>query len=163
MGLNIREIIPRREIEFSDLKGKIVCVDAFNILYQFLSTIRQYDGTPLMDNKKRITSHLSGLFYRNISLLSEGVRLIYVFDGEPPELKQKTGKLRSEGRKVAKERYETAEKDEDFEQMKRYGSQLVRLDDEMIEESKKTFDCNGNFCCASSWRRRGRGVFFGEN
>jgi len=145
MGLNIREIIPRREIETSELKGKIVCVDAFNILYQFLSTIRQYDGTPLMDDKKRVTSHLSGLFYRNVSLLSEGVRLIYVFDGEPPELKRKTGKLRSEGRKVAEERYEEAKQDEDFEQMKRYGSQLIRLNDEMIEESKELLSAMGIF------------------
>ena len=66
MGLNIRDIIPRRELEQSELHDKIVCVDAFNALYQFLSTIRQPDGTPLMDNKKRITSHLSGIFYRNI-------------------------------------------------------------------------------------------------
>ena len=145
MGLNIREIIPRREIDIPDLKGKTVCVDAFNILYQFLSTIRQYDGTPLMDNKKRITSHLSGLFYRNISLKTEGVKLIYVFDGEPPELKRKTGKIRSKGRDLAKERYEEAKQDEDFEQMKRYGSQLVRLDDEMIEESKKLLTAMGIF------------------
>ena len=87
MGLNIREIIPRREIEEGELKGKLVCVDAFNAIYQFLSTIRQSDGTPLMDSKKRITSHLSGIFYRNINLLSEGMKLVYVLDGEPPELK----------------------------------------------------------------------------
>jgi len=145
MGLNIREIIPRREIDIPELKGKIVCVDAFNILYQFLSTIRQYDGTPLMDDKKRITSHLSGLFYRNVSLLSEGVRLVYVFDGEAPELKHKTGKLRSEGRKIAKERYEEAKQEEDFEQMKRYGSQLIRLNDEMIQESKELLSAMGIF------------------
>ena len=90
MGLNIRDIIPRKELEFVALKGKTVVVDAFNILYQFLSTIRQADGTPLMDDKKRITSHLSGIFYRNISLLSEGLKLVYVFDGEPPALKGKT-------------------------------------------------------------------------
>ena len=60
MGLNISEIIPRKEIEISDLAGKIVCVDAFNTLYQFLTTIRQPDGVPLMDSKKRVTSHLSG-------------------------------------------------------------------------------------------------------
>ena len=78
MGLNIRDIIPRKEIEVESLKGKIICVDAFNALYQFLSTIRQVDGTPLMDNQKRITSHLSGVFYRNINLLSEGIRLVYV-------------------------------------------------------------------------------------
>jgi len=35
MGLNIREIIPRKEIEVVELKDKTLCVDAFNVLYQF--------------------------------------------------------------------------------------------------------------------------------
>lgn len=30
MGLQIGEIIPKKQIEFSDLKGKVVAVDAFN-------------------------------------------------------------------------------------------------------------------------------------
>ncbi len=143
MGLNIREIIPRKEIEILNLKGKLLCVDAFNILYQFLSTIRQVDGTPLMDNKKRITSHLSGIFYRNISLLSEGIKLVYVFDGEAPELKFKTHKRRGEGRDLAKERYEEAKQKEDLVAMRRYGGQLVRLDDEMIKESKELLEAMG--------------------
>src|SRR3989344_8496935 len=115
MGLNISEIIPRKEIEISDLKGKIVCVDAFNTLYQFLSSIRQPDGTPLMDNEKRITSHLSGIFYRNINLLSEGMKLVYVFDGKPPDLKWKISRLRKESRDLAKEKYEAAKQDENLE------------------------------------------------
>ncbi|MEK6823960.1 MAG: flap endonuclease-1 [Nanoarchaeota archaeon] len=143
MGLNIREIIPRKEIKISDLNGKMLCVDAFNTLYQFLSTIRQPDGTPLMDNKKRITSHLSGIFYRNIKLLSEGVKLIYVFDGEAPELKLKTHKKRKESRDIAKEKYESAKQEEDIEEMKRYSSQLLRLDDEMIKESKELLEAMG--------------------
>jgi flap endonuclease-1 len=137
MGLNIRDIIPRKEIDIENLKGKLVCVDAFNALYQFLSTVRQPDGTPLMDSQERITSHLSGIFYRNINLLSEGVRLVYVFDGEPPELKHKTHFKRKEARDSAYEKYEEAKSDEDIEQMKRYSSQMIRLDDEMIEESKE--------------------------
>jgi len=137
MGLNIREIIPRKEIEVSDLNGKLVCVDAFNALYQFLTTIRQPDGTPLMDSKKRVTSHLSGIFYRNINLLNEGLRLVYVFDGKPPDLKYKTHFKRKESRDVAKEKYEEAKSGEDYENMKRYSSQMVRLNDEMIEESKE--------------------------
>ncbi len=143
MGLNIREIIPRKELEISDLNGKTVCVDAFNILYQFLSTIRQVDGTPLMDNKKRVTSHLSGLFYRNINLLSEGIKLVYVFDGKPPELKAKTHYNREAGRDVAKERYEQAKQEEDISGMRRYGSQLIRLEDEMIEEGKELLEAMG--------------------
>ena len=87
MGVAISEIIPRKEISLSDLKGKIIAIDAFNTLYQFLTTIRQPDGTPLMDSRKKITSHLSGLFYRNINLLQEGINPVYVFDGKPPEAK----------------------------------------------------------------------------
>ncbi|VVB82032.1 Flap endonuclease 1 [uncultured archaeon] len=143
MGLNIREIIPREEIEIADLKGKTICIDAFNTLYQFLSSIRQMDGTPLMDFKKRITSHLSGIFYRNIALLEQGIKLIYVFDGIPPELKYKTFEKRREGREIAGERYEQARSDEDIESMKRYSSQLLRLNEEMIRESKELLEAMG--------------------
>jgi flap endonuclease-1 len=137
MGLNIRDIIPRREVDIPELQEKVLCVDAFNALYQFLSTIRQPDGTPLMDNKKRITSHLSGIFYRNISLLNEGIKLVYVFDGRAPELKEKTFKKRQDVRDTARERYEAAKGEADVMGMKRYSSQLLRLDDEMIKESKE--------------------------
>ncbi len=143
MGLNIKDIIPRKEIELSDLKGKTLCIDAFNILYQFLSSVRQIDGTPLMDNKKRVTSHLSGIFYRNVKLLSEGMKMIYVFDGEPPELKGKTHKNREGSRSLAKLRYEEAKQVEDLAAMKRYSSQLIRLDDEMIRESKELLQAMG--------------------
>ena len=137
MGLNIRDIISRKEIEFSSLKGKTVCVDAFNVLYQFLSTIRQMDGTPLMDEKKRVTSHLSGIFYRNITLLSEGLKLVYVFDGEPPILKANIHEKRNRIRELAEEKYNEAKQKEDFISMKKYSSQLIRLNDEMIKESKE--------------------------
>jgi len=143
MGLNIREIIPRKEIEISDLKDKVVFVDAYNMLYQFLSTIRQPDGTPLMDNKKRVTSHLSGVFYRNVNLLSEGIKLVYVFDGEPPKLKTGTHKIRLESRELAREKYEEAKQEEDIEGMKRYSSLLIKLDSEMIKESKELLEAMG--------------------
>src|SRR3989344_3249255 len=143
MGLNIRDIIPRKEIEISELKGKVVVVDAFNVLYQFLTTIRQPDGTPLMDNKKRITSHLSGIFYRNTNLLNEGIKIVYVFDGKAPDLKYKTHNVRGAVRDSAKERYEEAKSEEDIDMMRRYSSQLVRLNDEMISESKDLLEAMG--------------------
>jgi len=143
MGLNIREIIPRKEIELSDLKSKVVCVDAFNILYQFLSSIRQIDGTPLMDSKKRVTSHLSGIFYRNVALIKDGLKLVYVFDGKPPKLKYKAHRLRGEARDIAREKYEKARSTEDISSMKRYSSQLIRLNGEMIKESKELLEAMG--------------------
>ena len=78
MGLQIGEIITKKEIQFKDLKGKTLAVDAFNAIYQFLTTIRQPDGTPLKDSKGNITSHISGLFYRNINLIQEGVKTVHI-------------------------------------------------------------------------------------
>ncbi|MFW5846742.1 MAG: flap endonuclease-1 [Nanoarchaeota archaeon] len=143
MGLSIKDIVPKKDIELSELSGKTICVDAFNTLYQFLTTIRQQDGTPLMDSKKRITSHLSGIFYRNIKLLSEGIKLIYVFDGKAPKLKCKTHENRTEHKKEAREKYEQAKKSENISEMKKYSSQLARLDAEIISESKELLQAMG--------------------
>ncbi len=143
MGLQIAEIVPRKEIEIVDLKGRILVVDAFNVIYQFLSTIRQPDGTPLMDSKKRITSHLSGLFYRNISLLENNIKLIYVFDGKAPELKRGTQEKREEAKDEAAEKYEQAKSEEDIEAMGKYARQIVHLDKQKIEESKELLKAMG--------------------
>jgi flap endonuclease-1 len=143
MGLQISEIVPRKEIEISDLKGKTLAVDAFNVIYQFLSTIRQPDGTPLMDSKERITSHLSGLFYRNMSLIHEGIKLIYVFDGKAPALKYGTQEKRQEIKDEAQEKYEQAKAEEDVESMGKYARQIVHLDKEKIQESKELLDAMG--------------------
>jgi flap endonuclease-1 len=143
MGLQIADIVPKKEITFQELKGKILAVDAFNVIYQFLSTIRQPDGTPLMDSKKRITSHLSGLFYRNLALLQEGIKLIYVFDGKAPELKKLTRENREEIKSEALEKYENAKKEEDIESMGKYARQVVHLDKDKIEESKELLNAMG--------------------
>jgi len=143
MGLQISDIVPKKEIEISDLKGKTLAVDAFNVIYQFLSTIRQPDGTPLQDTKGRITSHLSGLFYRNLNLLQEGIKLVYVFDGKHPELKRRTHEKRQEQKDIALEKYEKAVKEEDVEGMGKYSRSLVRLDEEKINESKELLKAMG--------------------
>ncbi|MEK6850667.1 MAG: flap endonuclease-1 [Nanoarchaeota archaeon] len=143
MGLQIGDIVSRKEVKFEDLKGKIIAVDAFNALYQFLTSIRQPDGTPLMDSKGRTTSHLSGLFYRNIALLSEGIKLIYVFDGEYHSLKGKTHEIRQEAKDAAKEKYESAVEEKDIEAMGKYARGFVKLSAEMISESKELLQAMG--------------------
>jgi len=143
MGLQIGDIVPKKEITFEELKGKTLAVDAFNVIYQFISTIRQPDGTPLMDSKKRITSHLSGLFYRNTNLLLDGIKLIYVFDGKAPELKHGTKEKREEIKDIAREKYEQAKGEEDIAGMGKYARQLSHLTKEMIEESKELLSALG--------------------
>lgn len=143
MGLQISEIIPKKEILIESLGDKIVAVDAFNTLYQFLSNIRQLDGTPLMDSKGKITSHLSGLFYRTTNLMARGLKLIYVFDGKPPELKHATKLLREERKDIAEAKYKEAREKGEEEEMGKYARQFIRLDDEMIQESKELIEALG--------------------
>ncbi len=143
MGVQISEIIPRKKIELSELKDKVIAIDAFNTLYQFLTTIRQIDGTPLMDKNGDITSHLSGLFYRNINLLQEGIMPVYVFDGIPPELKQEEIKKRKEAKRIAEEKFKEAKEKENVEEMKKYGGRFVKITDKIIQQSKELLGAMG--------------------
>jgi flap endonuclease-1 len=143
MGVNITDIIPRKEIELSDLKGKTVAIDAYNTLYQFLTTIRQPDGTPLKDRDGNITSHLSGLFYRNINLLLDGIKPVYVFDGKPPELKAKEIERRKEAKMVAESAYEKAKSERNVDDMRKYSARNVHITRDIIEESKALLTAMG--------------------
>lgn len=143
MGLQIGEIIPKKEITIDSLNGKIIAVDAFNTLYQFLSNIRQLDGTPLQDSSGKVTSHLSGLFYRTINLLNKGLKLVFVFDGEPPKLKFGTKQIRDKVKQKAEAKYEEAKEKGDEFGMGKYAKQFIRLEKDMIEESKELLEAMG--------------------
>lgn len=143
MGVQISKIIPKKEIEISDLKGRIIAIDAYVTLYQFLTTIRQPDGTPLKDNQGNITSHLSGLFYRNINLLQEGIKPVYVFDGKPPELKQQEIEKRQQAKQIAEQQYQEAKSKEDIAGMKKYSSRTVKITSEIITQSKEILEALG--------------------
>lgn len=90
------------------MKGKKISIDAYNTIYQFLAAIRQPDGTPLIDSKGRITSHLNGLFYRTISIIESGIIPIFVFDGKPPEKKSEEIERRKRAKEEAEKKLEKA-------------------------------------------------------
>jgi flap endonuclease-1 len=88
MGVLLTPIVIKEQLSLEDLRGKSLAVDGNGELYQFLALIRLRDGSPLMDSKGRITSHLSGLFYRVTRLIADyGIQLVFVIDGKPPSLK----------------------------------------------------------------------------
>jgi flap endonuclease-1 len=133
MGTAIGDLLPRSKIELEQIDT--VAIDAFNAIYQFLSIIRQRDGTPLMDNAGRITSHLSGLFYRTAHILEVGVKPAYVFDGEPPELKKNTVTKRRQTREHAAQEWLQARAEGRADAFK-YAQASARLDDQVLESSR---------------------------
>ncbi len=147
MGVDLKDLIPEKAVkQINDLRGlsgKIIAIDAYNALYQFLGAIRQPDGTPLMDSKGRVTSHLSGLFYRTINIVEAGIKPTYVFDGKPPEIKAAEIARRSMAKQKAEEKLRIAREKGDEEEMRRYAQAASRLTNEMVESSKKLLSYMG--------------------
>jgi len=146
MGVKIREIIPEtavQKISLESLSGKAVSLDAYNMLYQFITIIRGPDGRPLMDRRGRITSHLSGLFFRMINMLKIGIKPIFVYDGRPPELKKATVKERVERREEARRLYEQALAEGRIEEAQKYAKQAATLNEFIVESSKKLLTLMG--------------------
>ncbi len=143
MGTKLSEIMNAETITLSDLSDRKLAVDAFNTLYQFLSIIRQPDGTPLKDRQGRITSHLSGLFYRNLNLLEVGIRPVYVFDGISPKLKTPEKERRKEIREAARKEWARAKEEGRIEDARKAAQASSRLTSEMVEESKELLSALG--------------------
>ena len=143
MGVDLKPLVKARQISLNDLKGKVVAIDAYNAMHQFLSIIRQRDGTPLKDARGRITSHLSGLLYRTANLVEEGIKPVYVFDGKPHPLKLKTLEKRKEIKKEAEREWIAALEAGDIKEAFKMAQRTSRIDAEKVEEAKKLLDALG--------------------
>ncbi|AWR98276.1 flap endonuclease-1 [Acidianus sulfidivorans JP7] len=145
MGVDLSSLVDeiKKDIQISELKGKKISIDAYNAIYQFLTAIRQPDGTPLMDSSGRITSHLSGVFYRTISLLEEGIIPVYVFDGKPPEMKKEELEKRKRVKEEAEKKLQKAKEEGSTKELKKYSQMATRLTNDMAEESKKLLEAMG--------------------
>ncbi|MCX9009825.1 MAG: flap endonuclease-1 [Candidatus Methanoperedens sp.] len=142
MGVDLGDLFERKEIELSELKGKVISIDAYNTLYQFLSIIRQRDGTPLIDSHGEITSHLSGFLYRTTNLVEAGIKPVFVFDGVPPEFKNATLEERKSIRTEAMTKWEEAKSSGDEEAFK-YAQASSHIRGNMVEDARKLLGLMG--------------------
>jgi flap endonuclease-1 len=144
MGVNLREIASPAETDMEALSGKVVAIDALNMIYQFLSIIRdRFTGEPLKDSEGNVTSHLSGLFYRTSRLVEAGIRPVFVFDGKPPAFKKGVQDERRKIREEAGRKLAEAVKEGDAAKIRLYSQQTSSITPEMLSESKKLLDAMG--------------------
>ncbi|MGI6472263.1 MAG: flap endonuclease-1 [Candidatus Methanomethylophilaceae archaeon] len=137
MGVNFTGLADPEYIELSDLNGKNIAIDAYNTIYQFLSSIRQSDGRPLHDSHGRTTSHLSGILYRTANLIEAGIEPAFVFDGDYHELKADTIAERRARREKAMEEWEEALEEGDMEKAYSKAQQTSRMTPEISSSSKE--------------------------
>lgn len=147
MGVALRDILVdyKTAVNWESLPG-VAAIDAHNALYQFLSIIRQPDGTPLMDRTGRITSHLSGIFFRNLNFIEKGIRPVYVFDGSPPAFKSVTISQRRQVRAEAGEKWSAALKEGDIAEAYKQARASSRIDTNVLDTSKNLLGLMGIPC-----------------
>jgi len=138
MGVNLTPIVNRHILSLKELTGKSLAVDGNNALHQFLSITRKPDGSPFTDPQGNITSHLIGLMFRSSRLMSEyAMRLIFVFDGEPPALKRPEIERRRAIRDRAERELAEALRRKDVQTAFSKAVMTGRLTKEMISDAKQ--------------------------
>ncbi len=90
-----------------------------------------------MDSKNRVTSHLSGLFYRTLNLIENNIQPVYVFDGIPSILKQRTISARIKKREEALEAWNKAKEEGMIDNARAYAVASTRINKEIVESSKE--------------------------
>ena len=135
MGVSIKDILTYKVIRLTDLNDKKISIDSFNMIYQFLSSIRQPNGEQLKDSYGNITSHLKGLFNRLVYFKKNNIKAIFVFDGKAPDLKEKTREIRKEKKEVALKNLEVAKESGDLDEILKYSKEINYLDKKMIDDS----------------------------
>jgi flap endonuclease-1 len=138
VGVALTPIIVKKTVSLDALDGRTLAVDGNGELYQFLALIRRHDGSLLMDSTGRITSHLSGLFYRTTRLIADQhLKLAFVFDGRPPARKA----VEIAKRRSVRERYQAehaaALERGDLAEAYSKATMTSRLTKEMVAEARE--------------------------
>jgi flap endonuclease-1 len=147
MGCNLRDLASPENIELQSLSGKRVGVDAFLTAFQFLTTIRdrspQGDGGPLKSENGKVVSHLMGFLNRTTTLLSKGIKPVFIFDGKAPDLKADEIAARRARREESERIHKEALEAGDFALAQKMAPRIMHYSQEMVDETKQLLDLLG--------------------
>ncbi|KAK9749764.1 hypothetical protein RND81_02G148400 [Saponaria officinalis] len=116
-----------KEQKFENYFNRKIAIDASMSIYQFLIVVGR-NGTKLLTNDAgEVTSHLQGMFSRTIRLLEAGIKPVYVFDGQTPELKKQELAKRYSKRADAAEDLSAAIEKGDKEGIEKFSKRTVKV------------------------------------
>ncbi|KAM9978281.1 hypothetical protein ACTFIY_012039 [Dictyostelium cf. discoideum] len=123
--------------------GRIIAIDASTSLYQFLIAMNADVSSALTNQLGETTSHLQGMFYRTIKLISRGIKPIYVFDGSAPVLKSGELAKRQARRKEAKENLKEATEVGTNEEVQKFAKRVITVTRKQNEDCIKLLTLMG--------------------
>lgn len=147
MGVKLQKIINREVLGYPQLVGKIIAVDAPNIIMALFNFVRKNpDGSPaslILDRTQRPISHLYGLLYRTNFFYSKKIFPIYCFDGRDSELKRHITKDQLKDFRFTQKWYTSAIKSGDRKAAKQIALSKEYLWQNVIMESKQLLGALG--------------------
>ncbi|MBY8988728.1 MAG: hypothetical protein KGD61_09760 [Candidatus Lokiarchaeota archaeon] len=140
MGVKLQDIILKNKIEITKLAGKVIAVDAPNIIMGLFNFARKnpdgsYAGL-ILDRTQRPISHLYGLLYRINFYYSKNIFPIFCFDGLDSELKKIKTKDRLNDFRFTQKLYNSAYQSGDRQLVRQIAMSKEYIWPNMIQESK---------------------------
>ncbi|CAG9333812.1 unnamed protein product [Blepharisma stoltei] len=134
------------KLPLSRFSGQIVVCDASIALYQFLISTQFSTksglGT-LTDHEGNPTAHLLGLLNRTLMLLENQIKPIWVFDGEPPNLKLQTISKRQLAKSEAEVLMKQAVEEQKQEDALKFRMRSVIISKNMANDAIKLLNLMG--------------------
>ncbi|KAL8152110.1 hypothetical protein V2J09_021918 [Rumex salicifolius] len=125
------------EKKFESYFGREIAIDASMSIYQFLIVVGRIGTETLTNEAGEVTSHLQGMLTRTIRLLEAGMKPVYVFDGEPPDLKKQELAKRHLRRADATEDLKVAIENGNKEDIEKFSKRTVKATIKHYDDCKK--------------------------
>jgi len=147
MGVKLHDLIIRNKLDFSDLAGTIIAIDAPNIIMGLFNFARKNpDGTSaglILDRTERPISHLYGLLYRINFYYSKKIFPLFCFDGKVSELKKRITKDQLNDFLFTQRWYESVLRSGNKELARKIALSKEYLWQNIIQESKQLLNALG--------------------
>jgi len=147
MGVKLGNLVFKENLEYSQLNGKIIAVDAPNIIMSLFNFTphpkNTFKSSFILDRTQRPISHLYGLLYRVNFYYSKKICPIFCFDGNDSPLKRLITKDRLKDFRFTKKWYERAINNGNITLAKQISLSKEYLWQNVIAESKQLLNALG--------------------
>lgn len=132
-----------KPIMINDLSGKTYVVDTSPQLYQCMIAIRgKNNGKDMTTQNGTMSSHICGMFNRVFSFIIYGIQTVWVFDGEPPDMKKAVLHERRKVRRSAQKLLDTGSFVDDLQKVK-LAKKAVTINKKIVDDVKELFELLG--------------------
>lgn len=133
----LRDLAHIKEIDLSEYRGETVAIDAHHWLYRYITSLVRYQDESVYTTEDGTeVANLVALLRGLPTVLREDITPIFVFDGQPHEMKADEIESRRDAKEEAAAKMKAAADEGDVEAMRRYKAQTQSLTETVHETTR---------------------------